>query len=352
MTEGTVAPASFSAWLDQAWRVAHRPHLYALAIGDDANVRFLRRITEHGGVFAQVNSSEPLDFKLANFVHTIGLAPLAPVSLSVTPQANTTLVYRLGRDNFPESRVSWVGEYLKPGSAQFTIRAGTPPSGTTESTRAQLPSLRTEHEYLPATWARARVDALLEKIDREGEDKASIDEIIRLSRKYHFVTPYTSFLAAPRALLRPRLIRPGDPLLRVRTDPSITSVTAMFPFGLTKSLRYLGREDIWQTRFLAPDDMADGSYVVRLILRDKTGHVFREQKTFLISSHSPILRVHLNTDRVRAGQRIALRVEASQTTRTITATLYGAEPLLLHWAENDKANTGTLAVPASLPPGR
>jgi Ca-activated chloride channel family protein len=215
-----------------------------------------------------------------------------------------------------------------------------------------LPSTDTENTYLPATWARARVDALLEKIDREGEDKASIDEIIRLSRKYHFVTPYTSFLAAPRALLRPRLIRPGDPLLRVRTDPSITSVTAIFPFGLTKSLRYLGREDIWQTRFLAPGDMADGSYVVRLILRDKDGHVFREQKTFVVASQAPVVRVQLKTARVRAGQQLMLRVEASQTTRTITASLYGAEPLSLHWDETDKANTGTLTVPASLPPGR
>ena len=47
------------------------------------------------------------------------------------------------------------------------------------------------------------LSSLLEKIDREGEDTATIDEIIRLSRKYKFITPYTSFLAAPRALLRP-----------------------------------------------------------------------------------------------------------------------------------------------------
>ena len=60
------------------------------------------------------------------------------------------------------------------------------------------------------------MDALLEKIQREGEDQASIDEIIRLARQYKFVTPYTSFLAVPRALLRPRVIRPGDPVLRVR----------------------------------------------------------------------------------------------------------------------------------------
>ena len=205
---------------------------------------------------------------------------------------------------------------------------------------------------MPAAWARARVDALLEKIDREGEDKASIDEIIRLSRKYHFVTPYTSFLAAPRALLRPRLIRPGDPLLRVRTDPSICSVIALFPFGLTKPLRYLKTDDIWQTRFLAPDDLADGTHVVRLILRDDAGHVYREQKTFVISSQPPVLRVRLDEGRVHAGERVTLHVQASQTTRTITAQLYGAEPLRLRWNEADKSNTGVLAIPPNLPAGR
>lgn len=196
------------------------------------------------------------------------------------------------------------------------------------------------------------MDALLEKIDRDGEDAATIAEIIRLSRKYKFVTPYTSFLAAPRSLLRPRLIRPGDPVLRVRTDPSVVSVIALFPFGLTKPLRYLKQEDIWQTRFLAPSDLRDGLHTVRLILRDRDGHVVREEKTFVISSQPPIVRTTLSKSQVRAGETITLSVHASQTTRRITARLYGAEPVTIHWAEDAKSNTGTLAVPASLPAGR
>lgn len=355
MTEGTIAPVRFETAFDRSWKAIaedRRPHIYALAIGDDANVRFLRRLTQHSGVFEQVNSSEPLEFKLANFVHEIGLAPLNPVTLAIAPQGNTTLVYKLPGENFPGTRASWVGEYSKPGPAQFIVGPGAGAASETATVSVELPATATGHPYLPVTWARARVDALLEKIDREGEDKASIDEIIRLSRKYHFVTPYTSFLAAPRALLRPRLIRPGDPVLRVRTDPAICSVIALFPFGLTKPLRYLQHEDIWQTRFVAPDDLADGAYVVRLILRDHEGRVFREQKTFVISSHPPIVRVHLDSPRIRAGGRLALRVQASQTTRTITAQLYGAEPLALHWTETDKANTGTLFIPANLPPGR
>ena len=107
------------------------------------------------------------------------------------------------------------------------------------SAKATLPREALDHAQLPRLWARARVDALLEKIQREGEDQATIDEIIRLARQYKFVTPYTSFLAVPRALLRPRVIRPGDPVLRVKTDESIFSVTALFPFGLVQKLRYL-----------------------------------------------------------------------------------------------------------------
>ena len=204
---------------------------------------------------------------------------------------------------------------------------------------------------MPRTWARARVDALLEKLERDGEDQATIDEIIRLAKKYKFVTPYTSFLAAPRALLRPRVIRPGDPLLRVRTDESIVSVTALFPFGLVKKLRYLEDEDIYQTRFLAPKNMADGRHEVRLILRGRDGHVYRESKSFLIASKPPVVRVHLTKKQFRRGETVELRVAASRSTRTLVARMYGISPVSLRWTPEARYNTGAFVIPASLPAG-
>jgi Ca-activated chloride channel family protein len=193
---------------------------------------------------------------------------------------------------------------------------------------------------------------LLEKIEREGEDRASIDEIIRLSRQYKFVTPYTSFLAAPRALLRPRLIRPGDPVLRVKTDASINSVVALFPFGGVKSLRYLAGEDTWQTRFLAPKDLADGSYQVRLVLRDTQGNVYQESKTFVIASQPPVVKIRLDKKQVRRGETVRLQVSASETTRTIVARMYGASPAYLRWNAQMGTNAGELAVPDTLAAGR
>jgi Ca-activated chloride channel family protein len=217
---------------------------------------------------------------------------------------------------------------------------------------AALPAQSTDHPELPRLWAKARVDALLAKIERDGEDQKSIDEIIRLSKKYKFVTPYTSFLAVPRALLRPRVIRPGDPVLRIKTDNDIVSVVALFPFGLIKPLRYLQDEDTWQTRFLAPVDMADGTYQVRLILRDRDGHVYREQKSFVIASKAPVLHVRLGQQHVRGGETLRVAVLASGNARTISARLFGAEPVRLTWNSAAKANTGEIVVPRTLPPGR
>ena len=215
-----------------------------------------------------------------------------------------------------------------------------------------LPAQSITHAQLPRTWAKARVDALLEKIEREGEDRATIDEIIRLSRKYKFVTPYTSFLAAPRALLRPRLIRPGDPVLRIHTDESITSVVAMFPFGLVKKLRYLKEEDTWQTRFLAPSDMPDGTHEVRLMLRDKEGRVFRESKTFVIASKPPSVKIRLDKTQFHRGETVRLRASASGSSRTVIARMYGVTPVNLHWSTASGANAADLVIPVPLPAGR
>jgi len=346
-TVGTIQNARLAAKYSDAWKrlpAERRPRTYVFGVGDDANLPLLNLLAANDGVSEWVRSTEPIDFKLAAFLSKLGKRPVDNLNLSATPKEDFSLVYQLDDRFFPGSMASWVGEYKKPGEAG-TFSAGA------ASAQVTLPAQSLDHPQLPRTWAKARVDALLAKIDREGEDRASIDEIIRLSREFKFVTPYTSFLAAPRALLRPRVIRPGDPLIRVKTDPAIESVVALFPFGLTKPLRYLKDEDIWQTRFLAPADLADGTYPVRLILRDRNGGVYRESKTFVIASHPPVIRTHLDKTRYRAGEIIQLRVNASASARTIVARLYGAAPVDLRWNQQAGANTGHMSVP-KLSPGK
>ena len=357
-TRGSVQNGRLAAWFEKQWRrlpEGQRPRTYIFAVGDDANMPLMRLLSRNNGVLEWVRSTEPIEFKLNAFLSKIGRNPLEALKVLAAPQSNFNLdfIYPLEKTWFPGTIASWVGQYLKPAAkAQFSIQGWREGKPVTARKEVPLPAEDLSHPHLPRLWARARVDALLEKIEREGEDRATVDEIIRLARKYKFVTPYTSFLAAPRSLLRPRVIRPGDPLLRVKTDPAIVSVVALFPFGLVKPLRYLPHADIWQTRFLAPPDMNDGTHQVRLLLRDKNGGTYRESKSFVIVSKPPVVRVRLEKERFRRGETIRLRVSATKNTRTITARMYGAATANLRWNEKAGYNTGEIRIPAHLPAGK
>src|SRR5205823_8971516 len=218
------------------------------------------------------------------------------------------------------------------------------------SREVSLPELDDTHAHLPRVWARARVDALLREMDLNGEREDYINEVIRLSQKYKFVTPYTAFIAAPRALLRPRLIQPGDPVIRVKTDASVRSVFAVLPFGETLPLNFLPAAGVWEGRFLPPAWMPDGSYRCRLLMADAAGNGYEEEKSFVVDSHAPKVKVTLESKTLRAGDE--LKVKASADAVRLTAKMYGAQPADLRWSDAEKASVGTLRVPAGLAAGR
>ncbi len=242
-TSGPILNGKLAAWYSSAWKQlseTERPRTYILAVGDDANLPLFRMLARQDGLLEHVLSTEPMEFKLNSFLSKIGRSPIGQLGLLVAPESAVDTVYPLQAGTFSGSLASWVGRYEKPQqNVSFEVRGVRDGTAVQMKEKTNLPRESLDHLQLPRLWARARVDALLEKIEREGEDQATIDEIIRLARQYKFVTPYTSFLAVPRALLRPRVIRPGDPILRVKTDESIISVIALFPFGLVQPLRYL-----------------------------------------------------------------------------------------------------------------
>ena len=326
---------------------SRRPRTYIFGVGDDANLPLLEMLSREDGLLTHVRSTEPIDFKLASFLSKIGKKPASGVTL--TTESALDMVYPLESTRFAGSIASWTGRYLNPGS-EATFRLERDGAQAVEQ-RVTLPSSALDHPHVARRWARARVDALLEAIEREGESDEAIEEIIHWSKRFKFVTPYTSFLAAPRSLLRPRVIRPGDPILRVRTDESIVSVTALFPFGLVKKLRYLEGEDIWQTRFLAPKDTPDGEHEVELSLRDREGRVYRESKTFLIASNPPTVRARMAKTTYRPGETVELKVSATKSTRTLTARMYGVAPVSLRWNQAEGYNTGSFVIPADMPAG-
>jgi Ca-activated chloride channel homolog len=357
----TVIARKIAASYAQQWKAAaHKPKTNVFAVGDDANLPLLKMLARNDGVMEHVLSTEPVEFKLDGFLSRIVRSPVGELGLTARPEGKVSLVYPVGELDgqvYTRSMASWVGEYAAPakdvGFAVHAVRDG----GTLNAAaKVDLPAESLEHPQLPRLWAQARVNALLDQIARDGESREAIDEIIRLARRYKLVTPYTSFLAVPRALLRPRVIRPGDPVLRVRTDPAIESVIALFPFGLTKPLRHLAAEDtagdnggrLWETRFLAPADMKDGTYNVRLILRDVKGNTYREGKTFVIASTPPAVKVQLARKQLHVGEVLEIKANASASTRTLIARMDGVAAASLRWNSAAGTNVGKLTLPGNL----
>ncbi len=330
-----------------------RARLYVFGIGSDTNLQLLGELARNSrGYFDFTRETDDLDFKLKSFVSKIGRNPIDSLKLESPDTANFYQVYPdYEATAYDGTRLSFVGRYKRPGPAALQITGSASGKPVNVSQQVELPERDDSHPHVPRMWARARVDALLRLIALNGETKEAIDEIIALSKKYKFVTPYTSFLAAPRSLLRPRVIRPGDPVLRVRTDQSIKEVTAVFPFGLTKRMIYIKGEDVWETRFVAPHEMNDGIYYCRLILMDRQNRAYQEEKSFVIDSRPPRLRASLDKGSVHAGEELKVIVRADSDTRRIAARISGGLPVAVIWDAQTKASVGNLRIPAGLPSG-
>lgn len=327
--------------------------LFAFALGSGANENLLRELSaKTHGYFDSARETEDIALKLKIFFDKVGTPSIENLRLESSDAKNLYDVYATGENSFFGSGFAFVGRYKKAQTQIVNFAAQFGAETIDLSREVALPESDEMHFFLPRVWARARVNALIQAMNGSGEREDYIAEIIHLSEKYKFVTPYTAFIAAPRALLRPRLIQPGDPVIRVRTDESIKEVFAVLPFGETLPLKYLKAEGVWEARFLAPVWMADGTYKCRLLLTDRNGNGYQEEKTFVVDSRAPKVKINLDKRVFQAGETVALKVSADGDTNRLTAKLYGAKPVQLFWSDEEKANVGKLEIPETLASGK
>jgi len=329
------------------------PSLFIVGIGDNANKTLLEKLaTNTGGAYLWLRVLN--DEKLKLFFKTIGGRKISNIKLRLSPTSVFSDIYpETAPSVFNGNGVSFTGKYLKPvkkGKVHLSFLH----EGKKRSIKKtfSFPEEEKRYKEVRRLWAKRRVDYLLERIRIEGEKEEWVNEIIALSKQYKFVTPYTSFLAAPRALLRPRIIRPGDPMLIVKADTNIVDIVAIFPFGLIKRMVYHEDEGLWRVRFLVPSTTNDGRYNAILVMKDKEGNIYKEKKTFIIDRKPPILRLELPQAVLTAGEEVLLKAYASKDTRRIEASIDGCLPFPLVYNPKYLASTGILRIPRNLPTGR
>ena len=176
--------------------------VFAFGLGSDANGTLLEELAKSGrGYFARARETEDVATALKIFFEHVGSTSIEHLSLTTGDTGNFFQIYPSADYSFDGSSLAYVGRYRTPSPrTTVTMQAAFGTQSINLSRDVVLPELSDVHRHLPRVWARARVDALLREMNLNGEREDYISEIIQLSEKYRFVTPYTAFIAAPRAI--------------------------------------------------------------------------------------------------------------------------------------------------------
>jgi Ca-activated chloride channel family protein len=354
-TWGEVAQKPLGMKILAAVAAVRGARLFALGIGEDGDDLLLASLTSpSGGAYTRlVRLGAEGDVARTAFFDRLGGRAVAGLTLTLPPAARASSIYGAPQA-WDGGEALFVGRYAAPLAtpANATL-AGRDAAGAARSYSfpVALPAADTTHPWVGRWWATLRVRDLLDRIRLDGERADWITEIITLAKRFGLVTPYTSFIAAPRALLRPRNFQAGDPVLRVKTGAGIRGVVAIFPWGLVKPLERVPDEDVWETRFLAPAWTKDGSYACTLVLTDERGRKLREDKRFTIDSTPPALTVELAHGVVHPGERLRLLAHADADVRRISARLGDGAAVDVRWSGGDKASVAELQVPEDAPAG-
>jgi Ca-activated chloride channel family protein len=318
--------------------------IFPFGIGDDTNKYFMEDLArENDGYFNYISNTQTLMIKQEIFFSKIGQTMVKGFSF-LYDSDNLYDVYPVESVNlFNKTSIDYIGKYKAAGKESFSLKGDYGGTELLYKFEGDLPDINRENEHLRRVWAEKRVEYLLKKIRFEGEKDEYIKEIISLAKQFKFVTPYTSFLAAPRALLRPRVIKPGDPVLKVKTDESIEEVIVIFPFGLTKKMEYVEDKEIFMTRFLVPSNVKDGEYFCRLILKDNIGNIYKERKSFIVDNAPPTLKVEIK-DEVSSGELVKIKVYADSDTKKLNAMFPYSKLVSLKYDSAEKASIGYLRV--------
>jgi len=245
-------------------------------------------------------------------------------------------------DLFPSDELRVFGRATSSGPFAIVLEARDHGASRRFEARVDASSSSAE-PWVARSWARARVDDLLEDISAKGESDELKGEAVDLGLAFGLVTPYTSFLAIPESAMtdaakdvvgsmrerRRRILAtrtdaaalsrlnmpPGDPILRVHAPRDARRVTAVFPFGLTQDLAYDAMSETWMTRFLVPNDVADGTYEVRTIIELANGTVNVATVRYTIDSRAPAVDV----DTKASGDGVDVRVLCDEAALEVRA---------------------------------
>ncbi|HDS09888.1 MAG TPA: VWA domain-containing protein [Firmicutes bacterium] len=349
ITDGNVSyyEIDYKKISDEIKRINKGNKIFCFGIGNYANRLFLESLAGSTfGAYQSARKFENYEKIIRTFTEKFTLAFLSDIIIN---WGNHTVFDILPVDKKPvflKQQQFFVGKYTTPSQGDINITGKVMGNDFKyQFPDISLPAKNEMNGFIPRIWGKERVNYLLLQIKLHGENEEWIREIIEISKKYNFVTPYTSFIAAPRSVLKPRVIRPADPYIFIKTDESIVQVIVKFPFGETKQAEFDNELGLWKVRFIVPKDTPDGEYECTVISTDRFNNQFLDRLKYTIDSKPPTLEVWAKPDKIQRGETVEFFAKASQDTQILYVLTPDKERIPLIWDKDSGYSKGKWKVP-------
>jgi Ca-activated chloride channel family protein len=169
--------------------------IFVFGVGEEINTHLLDRISgQNGGLSHYVKPDEDIEVKVSSFADKISQPVLSHVKVEVDKLKIASQHPKILPDLFGGDQLTIFGRYQ--GKGDYAIRLTGDVNGAAREFvyEGTFPDSNPDNEFIPRLWATRRVGYLLDEIRLRGESGELKDEVIRLSREFGIMTPYTSYL--------------------------------------------------------------------------------------------------------------------------------------------------------------
>lgn len=169
--------------------------LFVFGVGTDVNTFLLDRLAEDGaGARDYVMPEEDIAEKVGALYAKTSSPVLADVKLEYEGLDVLEVYPKRVHDLFHGDQLVLFGRFTG-GAGRVTLSGAAKGETRTFALDVSMPAADADNAMLPRLWASRKIAYIADQMRLHGaEDRELIDEIVRLSREYGIITPYTSFL--------------------------------------------------------------------------------------------------------------------------------------------------------------
>jgi Ca-activated chloride channel family protein len=169
--------------------------IFTFGVGYDVNTHLLDKIAEFTkGAREYIAPQDNIEVKVSNFYDKIAYPVLANVMLNIDGIEVYDRYPRQLSDLFRGSQLVLFGRYKGEGNKLITLAGTVNDKPRKLEYEATFASTNETTDFIPVLWATSKIGFLLDEIRLHGENQEVKNEIVRLSKEFGIMTPYTAWL--------------------------------------------------------------------------------------------------------------------------------------------------------------